>query len=69
MTKPDIILSNTKLEALSFRLKSATGINERNLVDTIIINHRHNTEFNKVLITDTLGTNNERTTKGTLKTK
>lgn len=66
MTKPDIILSNTKLEALSFGLKFATGINERY---TIIINHRHNTGFIQGLITDTLGTNNERTTTGTLKTK
>lgn len=58
-------LSPTKLEALSFCLKLASGIHKAALVDTVVKTDGDNdTEFDNVfiqgIITDTLETNNER---------
>lgn len=57
--------SNSKLEAVSIRLKFATGTQNGDLINTIIKNHRHNgTEvikgFIQGLITATLEKNNKR---------
>lgn len=62
----DMKRSNSKLEALSFRLKLATGTQNGDPINTIIKNHRQNgTEvikgFIQGLITATLEKNNKRT--------
>lgn len=57
-------LSNSKLEALSLRLKFATGTQNEDLINTIIKNHRHNgTEVIKGFIQELIIATLRKTTK------